>query len=164
MASTLWVHWGILGHCKHIQKILNFCHILRMYLPCVFNFPSSVHCKDVASTFWMNQSGKCWSNWVSTLQMDSECPNLVCDGHMTWYIARNIQNKPLKHILMAFCWNVQNILVDFWFGTLWSHDLVHFEHIWHYPKPGHCCHICLVHLKYSRHMLVWYGVSSSSQN
>jgi hypothetical protein len=60
----------------------------------------------------MNQSGKCWSNWVGTLQMDSECPNLVCDGHMTWYIARNIQNKPLKHILMAFYWNIQNILVN----------------------------------------------------
>jgi hypothetical protein len=39
--------------------------------------------------------------------MDSECPNLVCDGHKTWYIAKNIQNKPLKHILMAFCWNCQ---------------------------------------------------------
>ena len=66
---------------------------------------------------------------IQYLQMDSECPNLVCDGHMAWYIARNIQNKPLKYILMAFCWNVQNILVDFWFGTLWSHDLVYFEHI-----------------------------------
>ena len=125
-----------------------------LYLPCVFNFPSSVHCKDVTSTFWMNQSGKCWLNWVGTLQMDLKCPNLVCDSHMTWYIAKNIQNKPLKHILMAFCWNVQNIPVNFWFGTLWSHDLVHFEHIWHYPKPGHCCHICLVHLKYSRHILI----------
>jgi hypothetical protein len=79
--------------------------------------------------------------------MDSECPNLVCDGHMTWYIARNIQNKQLKHVLMAFYWNVQNILVNFWFGTLWSYDLVYFEHIWHYPKLGHCCCICLVHLK-----------------
>jgi hypothetical protein len=57
-----------------------------------------------------------------------KCPNLVCDGHMTWYIARNIQNKPLKHALMAFYWNIQNILVNFWFGTLWSHDLVYSEH------------------------------------
>ena len=93
--------------------MLNFCHILTMYLSCVFNFPSSVDCKDIAST----------------LQMDLKCPNLVFDGHMTWYITKNIQNKPLKHISMAFCWNIQNILVNLWFGTLWSHDLVYFEYI-----------------------------------
>ena len=101
---------------------------------------------------------------TTATQMDLKCPNLVCDGHMTWYIAKNIQNKPLKHILMALCWNIQNILDDSWFGTLWSHDLVHFDHIWHCPNPGHRCHISLVHLKYSRHMLVWYVVSSLSQN
>ena len=34
--------------------------------------------------------------------MDLKCPSLVCDGHMTWYIAKNIQNKLFKCILMAF--------------------------------------------------------------
>ena len=96
--------------------------------------------------------------------MDLKCPSLVCDGHMTWYIAKNIQNKLFKCILMAFCQNIQNILDNFWFWTFWSHDLVHFEHIRHYSKSGHCCHIYLIHLKYSRHMPVWYGVSSLSQN
>ena len=102
MASTFWVYGKNSVFPEHIYNVPRLLNVLTMYLPCVFNFPSLVHCKDVASTFWMNWSGKCWSNWVGTMQMDSKCPNLVCDSHMTWYIARDIQNKPPKHILMAF--------------------------------------------------------------
>ena len=53
--------------------------------------------------------------------MDLKCPSLVCDGHMTWYIARNIQNKPLKHLLMAFV------------GT--------FKISWSISGLGHCGHM-----------------------
>ena len=77
-----------------------------MYFPCVFNFPNSVYCKDVTSTFWMNQSGKCQLNWVSTLQMGLKCSNLVCDGHMTWYIL-NISNTFLSQdIAVTSVWYI----------------------------------------------------------
>ena len=108
--------------CSENTEFLPYTHnVLTMYLPCVFIFPSLVHYKDVTSTFSMNQSGKCWSNWVSTLQMDLKCPNLVCDSHMTWYIARNVQNKPLKHILWLFA------------GT--------FKISWTISGSGHCGHM-----------------------
>src|ERR1700742_5072402 len=42
--------------------------------------------------------------------MDLKCPNLVCSSHMTWYIARNIQNKLLWYILTAFYWNIEKCL------------------------------------------------------
>ena len=126
-----------------------------MYWPCVFNFPSLVHCKTVTSTFWTMWPGKCWSNWVGTYQMDPKCPNLVGGGHVTWHIVWNIQNKWLRHTLIPFCWKIQNDLDDQHSGTLWSHDLVHFEHPCQYPKLGHGGYICLVYFEISKHILVW---------
>jgi len=32
-----------------LRKVLNFYYLLTMYLLCVFNFPSSVHCKNMVS-------------------------------------------------------------------------------------------------------------------
>ena len=78
-------------HGQYIEEFWYiFYHILTIYWQCVFNFPSSVYCKHVISIFWTNQSGKCWSNWVSTWWMDPKYSNLVYSGHMTWYIIRNI--------------------------------------------------------------------------
>ena len=34
--------------------------------------------------------------------MDLICPNLVCGGHMTQYIAKDIQNEQLRNILIIF--------------------------------------------------------------
>ena len=135
-----------------------------MNLPCVFNFPSLVHCESIKGTLWKKYSGTWKTIWVFLGQMDLPCPNMVCGGHMTWYIARNIQNKPSKSIVRPFSQFIQNVLGRNWSGTLWSHDLGHFECSWQCPRPVHGGHICLVHLKCTANGPLWYVLSSWSQS